>query len=177
MTIEQMRAQVKGSVWRGIAQSGVDMAALSAEQQNRLVDAVTDSVLVSVNEVMGDVQKEQARQPLDLSDEEKVLWEGRPFLSMVESYTLTSERLKIVTGLLGKDVDNFELIRIQDINVTQNLSERIFNIGDITIHGTDASQPNIVLRNITDPQQVYERLRRAWLDARKRYGLQFREEM
>lgn len=177
MTIEQMRAQVKSSVWRGIAQSGVDMTALSADQQNRLVDAVTDSVLLSVNEVLGNVQKEQARQPLDLSDEEKVIWEGRPFLSLVESYTLTTERLKIVTGFLGRDVDNFELIRIQDINVTQNLSERIFNIGDITIHGSDISQPTIVLRNITDPQQVYERLRRAWLDARKRYGLQFREEM
>jgi hypothetical protein len=34
-----------------------------------------------------------------------------------------------------------------------------------------------VLRNVRDPEQVYEILRRAWLDSRKRHGLEFREFM
>jgi len=33
------------------------------------------------------------------------------------------------------------------------------------------------MRNIKDPQEVYETLRKAWLAARKSYGLMFREEM
>jgi uncharacterized membrane protein YdbT with pleckstrin-like domain len=79
--------------------------------------------------------------------------------------------------MFGKDIENVELIRLQDIDISQNLSERIFNIGDIQIRSADASQPLIILRNVSQPQEVYELLRRAWLAARKRYGLQFREEM
>ena len=108
---------------------------------------------------------------------EQVLWEGRPFLSLVEYYVLTSERLKIRQGLLGRDIENFELIRIQDIDFKQGVTERIFGIGDITITGQDPSNPKIVLRNVPKPEVVYETLRRAWLEARKRYGLQFREFM
>jgi uncharacterized membrane protein YdbT with pleckstrin-like domain len=104
-----------------------------------------------------------------------VLWQGHPFLSMVESYMITSERIKIVKGLLSRGVENFELIRVQDIDVKQGLDERILGIGDIVIRGQDPSNPEIILRNIPKPNDVYELLRRAWLEARKRYGLQFRD--
>ena len=98
-------------------------------------------------------------------------------MSLVEFYTITNERIKIVKGMLGKDIENFELIRVQDIDISQNLSERVLKIGDITISGADASAPQIILRNVHDPNSVYELLRKAWLVARKKYGLTFREEM
>jgi hypothetical protein len=66
---------------------------------------------------------------------------------------------------------------VQDIDIVQNVSERILGIGDILIKGADQSSPSVVLRNIHDPQEVYELLRKAWLAARKKYGLIFREEM
>jgi len=106
-----------------------------------------------------------------------LLWEGRPFLSLVESYQLTSERVKIITGLVSRHVENFELIRVQDIDFKQGVSERILNIGDVTIRGHDPSDPVVVLRNVSKPEEVYETMRRAWLEARKRHGLQFREFM
>jgi hypothetical protein len=53
----------------------------------------------------------------------------------------------------------------------------VIGIGDIVIHGQDPSDPNVELRNVSEPDIVYETLRRAWLDARKRYGLQFSEFM
>jgi uncharacterized membrane protein YdbT with pleckstrin-like domain len=95
----------------------------------------------------------------------------------VEYYVLTSERIKIRQGLLGRDIENYELIRIQDISLSQGVTERVFGIGDITIHGHDTSSPQIVLRNVPKPDEIYEILRRAWLEARKRHGLQFREYM
>jgi Bacterial PH domain len=79
--------------------------------------------------------------------------------------------------LFGRDVEIFELIRVQDIDYKQNMGERIINRGDIFIRGQDPSKPEIVLRNIVDPEKVYETLRKAWLSARKRHGLQFREFM
>jgi hypothetical protein len=135
--------------------------------------------LLSVNEVLDDIAGPPRAAGIDIdeSKEEKIIWEGRPFLSLVESYILTTERVKVIKGLVGRDIENFELIRVQDIDVTQTAGERMLGIGDIHIVGADRSTPAIVLRNITDPQAVYEVLRKAWLTSRKNYGLMFREEM
>jgi hypothetical protein len=35
----------------------------------------------------------------------------------------------------------------------------------------------VTLRNVHQPEEVRELIRRAWLDARKRYGVSFREQM
>ncbi|PKO09361.1 MAG: hypothetical protein CVU40_08645 [Chloroflexi bacterium HGW-Chloroflexi-2] len=179
MSIDTYQAKVKSNIWKAIAQSGLPLNAIPMEQQNKFVDHLADNLLVMVNELLEDVSKStsSSKAVVDLEDEETVLWEGRPFLSLVENYTITNERIKVITGLIGKDIGNYELIRIQDIDITQNVSERMLGIGDIVIKGADASSPTIVLRNIHDPQEVYELLRKAWLAARKKYGLIFREEM
>lgn len=129
-----------------------------------------------VNEILDEAVNPDKGKVI-LEAEEVIVWEGRPFLSLVESYVITSERIKISRGLLGKDYENFELVRVQDIDVSRGLGERVMGLGDIHIKGADPSTPEVTLRNIKDPTQVYELLRKAWLAARKRYGLIFREEM
>ena len=183
MAIEQTRAEVISSIWQAIAQSGVDLSAVPREQQEKLVEKIADSVMVTIDALLepappeGHAQTAEQSQPTEGAHEEHVLWQGRPFLSMVESYVITTERIKTVKGLLSRGIENFELIRVQDIDIKQGLNERILGIGDIVIRGQDPSNPEIILRNISKPEEVYELLRRAWLDARKRYGLQFREYM
>jgi hypothetical protein len=180
MTIEQTRAQISAAVWQAIAQSGVDLSSIPQEQQQKLVAQIADSLLTAVDDMLEEAQGSLPPMPApddDDSKDEKTLWQGRPFLSLVEKYVLTSERVKLVRGMLSRDIENFELIRIQDIDLKQNVSERVLGIGDITIRGADASANEIVLRNVKDPEMVYETLRRAWLEARKRHGLQFREYM
>ena len=68
-------------------------------------------------------------------------------------------------------------MRIQDIDLSRGVTDRLFNLGDIDIRGADLSNTQFTLRNISDPERVYELLRKAWLEARKRHGLQFREYM
>lgn len=179
MTIEKTRAHIASSVWRAIAQSGVDLSALPLDQQNKLVDSVTTSLMVEVDEMLGELAQPESKTEPDVALEgnERVVWQGRPFLSLVENYTITSERIKIIKGLFGREIENFELIRLQDIDYSQNLGERMLGIGDVVIKGHDPSDPAIVLRNVKEPEKVYEILRRSWLDARKRYGLTFQEEM
>jgi hypothetical protein len=177
MSIDKLRAQVIGSIWQAIAQSGVDLSSVSQDQQEIIVSKIADGVMVTMDAIMGD------EMPLTTSEDEvdeldeSVLWKGRPFLSLVENYTITSERLKITTGLVSRNVENFELIRIQDIDFKQGMGDRMVGIGDINIRGHDPSNPDILLRNVSKPEEVYEILRKAWLDARKRHGLQFREYM
>jgi len=177
MSIDKLRAQVIGSIWQAIAQSGVDLSTVSQDQQEILVSKIADGVMVTMDATLGE------EMPMTATEEEvdelgeQVLWKGRPFLSFFENYTVTSERLKINTGLASRHVENFELIRIQDIDFKQGMGERMLGIGDITIRGHDPSNPEIVLRNVSKPEEMYEIMRRAWLEARKRHGLEFREFM
>ena len=85
-----------------------------------------------------------------MEGEETIVWQGRPFLSLIENYIITSERINIAHGLIGKDYENFELVRIQDIDVSQGMGERIMGLGDIHIKGADPSTPDITLRNSTN---------------------------
>ncbi len=191
MSLEQIRAQIASNVWQAIAQSGVDLSGVPQEQQEKLVRTLTDRLLVTMNSMLDEVIQEsaateapaaqaavsQGAEAAAAGNTEQVLWKGRPFLSLVENYIITTERLKVTHGLVGRQVENFELIRIQDIDFKQGVGERMLGIGDIAIRGQDPSNPAVTLRNIPKPEEVYEILRRAWLEARKRYGLQFREYM
>lgn len=181
-SIENIYVKIKASVRQAIAQSGVDLSSLDHEQQERLVAKISDQLMLTMNDLLEEISPAQATVELpDQSEidenQEKVLWQGRPFLSLVENYIVTSERIKIVQGFFSKDIENFELVRIQDIDLNRAMHERILNIGDIVIRGHDPSNPTITLRNISNPEGIYELLRRAWLEARKRHGLQFREYM
>jgi hypothetical protein len=178
MSIENTRAHVISSIWKAIAQSGVDLSSLPKEEQTNLVNAIADNLLVTVDGLFEEATQSVRKQDHErLEGDERAIWTGRPFLSLTERYTITSERIKITKGLFGRDIENFELIRIQDLDISQKLSERLFGLGDLIIRGHDASHAELVLRNIRDPERIYELLRRAWLDARKQYGLTFQEEM
>lgn len=179
MSFEPYQAKVKNSIWKAIALSGLPLSTIPMDQQNKFVDQLADNLLETVNDLLGEVSKSVSieKPTIELDEEEVILWEGRPFLSLVENYTLTNERLKISSGLIGKDIENYELIRIQDIDIVQSMGDRILGLGDIHITGADQSTPSVMIRNIHDVQDVYEILRKAWLNARKKYGLKFREEM
>jgi len=177
MSIDKIRAQIIASVWQAIAQSDVDLSAVPHEQQEKMVNKISENVMLTMDEIM---DEEIQKSRLELSDEEleePILWEGRPFLSLVEDYVLTTERISVMSGFLSRHIENFELIRIQDIDYKQGITERILGIGDIFIKGHDPSDPEITLRNVKHPEEVYETFRKAWLTARKRHGLQFREFM
>lgn len=191
MTIERVRGQITSAIWQAVAQSGVDLSSISQDHQEKLVHGIVDRMMVTLNAVLDDVVIPEAvkqgagigggvvQESIQTGDgkEEKLLWKARPFLSLVEEYILTNERIKIIHGLLSRRIENYELIRIQDIDYRQDLSERVLGIGDIIIRGQDPSNPEITLRNIAKVDECYETLRRAWMDARKKHGLQFREHL
>lgn len=183
MSLSEMRAKMKASIWQGVAQSGVDVSGLSQTNVDKLVGAITESVLKEMDNILSQASGRPASAPASAVDDdsddepEKVLWEGRPFLSLSLHYQITNERVRIAEGLLAKERDDIELVRIQDIDYKQNLAERALNIGDIYIRSHDPSRPEATLTNISNPLEVHEILRRAILKARKKYNLSYREEM
>jgi len=180
MSVEATRARIKARVWQNLAQSAESWQDISPERLDKLVELVADAALIEVD---SDLAEESARlvpRSADVAsgaEDETILWEGRPFLSLSERYVITSERVRLISGLLGKERIDLELVRIQDFDQTQTVRERLLNLGDLTIHSHDRSHPVVVLNNIADPQSVHEILRRAVLDARQRHRLTYREEM
>lgn len=182
MSIEKERQRIDSRIWKAIAQSGLDLSPLPEKDLEALVEVVTDTVLLEVDE---DLNKSlDSDEDLDsnhiedgFGSEEKVLWRGRPFLSVSTEYVITNERIRIFSGLLGKNREDIELIRVQDFDQNQTLRERLLSIGDITIRSHDSSHPTVVFNNVRDPQDVHEILRKAILAARKAHGLRYREEM
>jgi hypothetical protein len=182
MSLSEAKAKIKASIWQAIAQSGVDVSSLPQEELDQLVGAITDGVLKDMDDILSEASGQPASVATEAEadsddDEERVLWEGRPFLSLSVHYQITDERVRLTEGLLGKEREDIELVRIQDIDHKQNLTERMLNIGDVYIRSHDASQPEVVLNNVSNPMEVHEVLRRALLKARKKYNLSYREEM
>ncbi len=183
MSLAQMEARLKASIWQAVARSGVNVTALPEGDMAKLVEAITDGVLKEVDDILGEASGRPASlaapeiSPAETDDEERLLWEGRPFLSLTVYYRITSERLRISEGLLGKEHEDIELVRVQDVDHKQSLTERMLNIGDIYVRSHDPSNPEIVLNNVSNPAEVHEILRRAILKARQRHNLSYREEM
>jgi hypothetical protein len=182
MSLPEMRAKVKAGIWQAVAQSGVDTSSLPQADLDRLIGAITEGVLKEMDDFLSQTSGQPAavsKGPVDDGDDEveKVLWEGRPFLSLSVHYQITSERVRITEGVLGKDREDIELVRVQDIDLTQGMTERMLGIGDIHIRSHDKSNPTVTLNNVSNPTEVHEILRRAMLKARKKYNVSFREEM
>ena len=187
MSIESSQARIKSKIWQAIAQGDVDLTGLERDQVEDLVTLVTEAALREMNSEIGTVAAETKRQAPLLAQEQResiwdnnqedTLWEGRPFLSLTLHYLITDERIRITEGLLGKTSENIELVRVQDVQYSQTMTERLLNLGDVTITSHHPNQPTIILKNVENPSHVYEILRRAILNARKKHNFTYREEM
>ena len=183
MSIEQYRERVSARIRQAVQQTGIDVSALPADTQDRLINTIADNMLLEFDKILSEAEQAEAQsaapampaQPQPNDAEEQVLWEGRPFLSLGERYVLTNDRIRLFHGVIGRQVENIELIRLQDIDYHQGVSERIFGIGDIYLHSVDASEPLVTLRNVNDPETITSAIRKAWLDARKRRGVVYRD--
>jgi len=177
MSVEQIQSAVTAKVWQSIAQSGVDISGVAREDMDKLVRIMVDAALTEADTQLNDMS---ANEPLAAKfdgKKEKVLWKGRPFMSLIVWYVITNERIRIIHGLIGKDYEDIELVRVQDMDITQSIAERAINVGDVIITSHDATDPDATLRNVKNPGAVHEILRRAVISARKEYGLRYREEM
>ena len=181
MSVKATRDRVRARVWQALAQSEVELSEIPRDELEKLVDLVTTATLLEVDAELeaATAEPEDAAQSVGAKeyDDEEILWEGRPFLSISTRYVITDERIRIIEGLVGKSRDDIELVRIQDIDQKQSVRERLLNVGDIIIRSHDRSHPTFILNNIKEPEQVHEILRRAVLEARSRHGLTYREEM
>ncbi len=185
MKPSEAEARIKAQLWQAVAENNLDLSSLDNETRSALVDLATLAALDAVDQELGsflaenkeDINAAGGGAANALDDEEQILWEGRPFLSIALHYQITDQRIRIARGLFSRTFENIELIRVQDMDHSQSFGERMLNRGDLEIRSHDPHSPIIILENIAAPEAVYEILRRAVREARKNQGLTFQEEM
>jgi hypothetical protein len=198
-------SHIKTRAWQAIAQSEIDVSQVPKEELDKLIAVIADAAVMEMDFELGqalnnelgrgldtelgaepgkELDQEDGRLPTEEeiiaalnNDQEVVLWEGRPFLSIRTRYVVTNQRVRIIEGLLGKEREDIEMVRIQDLDQKQTLRERMFNLGDIILRTHDRGRPVAILNNVRDPETVHEIIRRGVLKAREKYRLTFQEEM
>ena len=63
------------------------------------------------------------------------------YMKLAVHYRLTSQRFFHERGILSRTTDRIEVIDIDDVQYTQNIFERIVNVGKLRIKSSDASHP------------------------------------
>ena len=76
-------------------------------------------------------------------------------------YALSEDRLFCDTGLLNLKADEVLLYRVQDLELTMNLAQRIFGVGTVCVHSSDKSTPHLHLKNVKNPREVKELVHRS----------------
>jgi type II secretory pathway component PulF len=74
-------------------------------------------------------------------------------------FTLTSQRIKLESGVLSKTYDQVELYRVKDTILTRTLLQRILGLGSIKMITSDPTQPELVFPSIADSEHVREMVR------------------
>ena len=71
-------------------------------------------------------------------------------------YSLSEDRLFCEKGLLNLKADEVLLYRVQDLELTISLGQRIFGVGTVCVHSSDKSSPHLDLKNVKKPREVKE---------------------
>ena len=83
-------------------------------------------------------------------------------------YSLSEDRLFCETGFLNLKADEVLLYRVQDLELTMTLGQRIFGVGTVCVHSSDKSMPHLDLKNVKHPRQVKELIHQSVEEAKNR---------
>ena len=71
-------------------------------------------------------------------------------------YALSEDRLFLKRGVINVKQDEIVLYRVRDLRVSVSLWQRLFGVGTVTVISTDKSIPELMIKNIHQPNEVKE---------------------
>jgi len=85
-------------------------------------------------------------------------------------YTITNQRLRIQTGLLARRVQQTRIDRVQNVNTSQTMVDRVLRVGavDFDTAGTDDSEFRFV--GVSEPPDAVAAVDRAQREAAAAHG-------
>ena len=89
--------------------------------------------------------------------------------SRSKRYELTTERLRVTTGIVSTSTEDLELRRVRDSSVRRPALLRLFGLGDVLLVAGDASTPRVAIRAVRDPDALQSTIRTSVQDAYGRF--------
>lgn len=86
-------------------------------------------------------------------------------------YYITSQRIKIETGLLSRVTETIELFRVEDFEVKSPFAMRFMGYGILIIKSTDRTKPYLEIPGIPDAGKIADQLRECILIERQKRGI------
>lgn len=77
------------------------------------------------------------------------------------TYEITTERVRITTGIFSKRTEELELYRVQDMALIEPFLERMLGLGNIHLATNDVSAPVLEIEAIRGARQLREDLRKS----------------
>jgi uncharacterized membrane protein YdbT with pleckstrin-like domain len=74
-------------------------------------------------------------------------------------YTVTTQRIKLSTGVLSKSEEELELYRVRDYTIHRPFLLRIFGAGNVVLTTSDKTTPIFVIEAIRNADEIQERIR------------------
>jgi hypothetical protein len=185
MQRDEVRKAVEDQFYKSLAESGVEVTAVPAVQLRAMILALADSLFAVLDALEGAespadgavMNPEEAAAAAGDPLAEQTLWRGRPYLTIGTRYELTTQRLRILRGILGNTVEEIELVRVKDTRVKQHVGERMLNVGDVSVFSADPTTPEFILHNVRNPIDVRELIRKTVIEEKARRGMRYREDI
>jgi membrane protein YdbS with pleckstrin-like domain len=86
-------------------------------------------------------------------------------------YVVTTQRVRVISGIFGKDIQEIELFRVKDTLANQSFFLRLFGLGTITVISGDERNPRIVLSGVPHAIELREKMRQEVMTLRQRFGV------
>lgn len=74
------------------------------------------------------------------------------------SYTITNRRLHIKKGIVSRTIQETRLERVQNVNVSQSVIQRLFQIGDVDFDTAAGDDYNFIFAGVAEPADVVEKV-------------------
>ena len=89
-----------------------------------------------------------------------LLWPAaRAIRRQFSKLVITADRLRYESGMIGKATRHIQLPKVQDIRVSQNLFQRMLNIGHISIETAGPERlGDFTIPNVDAPQQLADEI-------------------
>lgn len=77
------------------------------------------------------------------------------------TYTITDRRLNIRRGIVSREVQETRLERVQNVNYSQSVYQRLMQIGDVDFDTAAGDDYNFIFAGVADPGDVVHRVDQA----------------